>query len=556
MKYSAFFQKHEKWIPFLLVAIFIALTTSGLATMHNPDELIHRVVKALEGRWEFDTTNFDYPSLPKYVIFGVGKITSALGVASKLYSWARFVSVLLGASVVFLVYKITRELNGGILASSLASLFLITNSTLAINARFAHNDLYLVFFLTLTVYFLVLYKKRMQKGWLYAAFFSVGLAASSKYNGGIFILLPILIFVLTEGKNLFQEKLHSFETLFIGIILSFLGFASGTPKALLWMSYYFKRVIPALSHHANYGKTSESVIGFWGQWAILKNALSTSIFILFLVAFLYFFWQVFLIKILKKTNRFWGKLNSAATKEKYAHSETTELLGIIILAIIIFDLPIMISYNYQARFFIPLMPFFAILTALFLEKMQLKITQGENKKYAVLLPIIFGGILFYSFLRVLSVRLLLQNDPRIKASEFIATLPKGTRLEYTMYPPELPPEHFEAEYSYPIFFIKFEGQKVPEVGRGKPYKKFNEGEAGLLKRNTDYLVIDSFTYARCENQAIYKTNPVECAFFEHLLAGETAYEMIGEFTYSLPPFLPQITLSFVNPEIQIFRKSE
>ncbi len=556
MKFSNFFQKYEKWIPFFLGAIFIALTASGLASMHNPDELIHRVAKALEGSWEFDKTNFDYPSLPKYVIFGVGKIAFALGFANKFYIWARFFSVLLGAGVVFLVYKITRELGGGILASSLASFFLITNSTIAINARFAHNDLYLNFFLTLTVYFLVLYRKKTQKSWLYAAFFSVGLAASSKYNGGIFILLPSLIFLITEGKNFFQEKLHSFETLFIGFVFSFLGFASGTPKALFWMSYYFKRVIPALSHHASYGKTSESVIGFWGQWGILKNALGTSVFILFLVAFLYF-----LARMLKKTYLFFRKVDHDAAKEEEKKQETTGnetsgLLEIIVLAIIIFDLPIMASYNYQARFFIPLMSFFSILAALFIENIQTQITQRKNKNYTLILPIILGAILFFSFLRVLSVRLLLQNDPRDIASEFIATLPKGTKLEHTMYPPELPLEHFKTEYSYPIFFIKFEGQEVPEVGRGKPYKKFNEGEAGLLKRETDYFVIDSFTYARCENQAIYKTNPVECDFFKNLLAGKTSYRLIGDFTYSLPPFLPQITIAFVNPEIQIFQKSE
>ena len=503
--------------------------------MQNPDELLHRVVKALEGRWKFDESNFDYPSLPKYVMYGVGNMAISLGFSDDFHSIARFLSVLLGAGVIFLSYKITRALKGGIFASTLAALFLISNHTLAINARFAHNDLYLTFFLTLTVYFLINYQKSSQRGWLYAAFFCVGLAASSKYNGGIFLLVPLLLFFFREGKKLFQEKLHTLETLFISVALTFLGFAAGTPKALLWMAFYFKRMLPALSHHASYGKTSESVIGLFGQWGTLKNALGIAIYILFMGAFLYFLFK-----------------NAAQWKKEGKQKP----VWILLLAILVFDLPIMASYNYQARFFIPLLPFLSILAALFIEDLQILIKRSKLKKYLMFFSIILGAMLLFSFLSVISIRLLLQNDPRIKASEFISTLPKGTKLEYTMYPPGIPADHFLAEYSYPIFFTKFEGQEVPEVAWGKPYKAFNQGEEGLLDRNTDYLVIDSFTYARCGNEAIYQTNPLECDFFESLLAGENAYHLIGDFSYSLPPFLPQISIAFVNPEIQVFQRSE
>ncbi|MBC8335237.1 MAG: phospholipid carrier-dependent glycosyltransferase [Anaerolineales bacterium] len=538
MKTSIFFQKYEKWTPILLALLFILLTASGLATMHNPDELVHRVEHALGGWWEFDETNFDYPSLPKYVMFGVGKIVYALDYADDFKNVARFLSVLLGAGTIYLVYLIVRNMGGGILASSFASLFLLSNHILAINARFAHNDLYLTFFLTLTVYFLVKYQKTMLKGWLYGAFFCVGLAASSKYNGGVFLLVPLLIYVYSEGKKLYLEKFRTLETLFIAITLSFLGFALGTPKALLWMSYYFKRVIPVLSNHASYGKTAESVTGLFGQWGIMKTTLGAPAYYLFLLAFLYF-----AIKFFLSLRRSEGK-------------ENKNLTPLILLAILVFDLPIMVSYNYQARFFIPLMPFFAVLAALFIDDLQAHIQKSNYSKYHILLPLALGLMIFFSFLRVLSVRLLIENDPRNVASEFIATLPSGTKLEYTMYPPEIPANHFEDEYSYPIFFTKFEGQEVPEVGWGKPYKKFNEGEEGLLNRDTDYFVVDSFTYARCENEAIYQTNPVECDFFEKLLAGETSYQLIGDFSYTLPKLLPQISISFVNPEIQVFQRSE
>ena len=257
--------------------------------MQNPDELVHRVSNALEGNWQFDETNFDYPSLPKYVMFGVGKVSFSLGYVQELNVILRFLSVLLGAGIIFLIYWITRKLGGGILASSFASLFLIANQEFSINARFAHNDLYLAFFLVLTLYFLLLYQEKDQKEWLYAAFFGVGLAASSKYNGGVFLLMPLIVFVIKKGTVLFAKKLESLETLFIGITLSYLGFAAGTPKALLWMAYYFKRVIPALSHHATYGKTSESVVGFLGQWGNLKSSLGVYVYTLFFCISLFSF---------------------------------------------------------------------------------------------------------------------------------------------------------------------------------------------------------------------------------------------------------------------------
>jgi predicted membrane-bound dolichyl-phosphate-mannose-protein mannosyltransferase len=535
MTLKSFPQKYEKWIPILLALLFIVLTASGLATMNNPDELVHRVEKALEGRWEFDETNFDYPSLPKYVMFGVGKIAFSFGYAEEFKGIARFFSVLLGAGVIFLTYWIARKMGGSILASSFAALFLLTNQVFSINARFAHNDLYLTFFLVLSFYFLLLYQQGNQKGWLYATFFSVGLAASSKYNGGIFILVPILVFFFTEKKGLWQEKLKTLETLFISAALSFLGFAIGTPKALLWMAFYFKRVLPALSRHATYGKTSESIIGFVGQWGILRGALGFALHLLFILAIFYFILKLFFS---------WQK------------EGTQKPIWILLLAIIVFDLPIMASYNYQSRFFIPLMPFLAVIGGLFYDEIDAFILKSKLRKAHLLLPIVFGLIIFFSLLRVISVRLLLENDPRIAAAEFITTLPKDTKLEYTMYPPEIPIDHFDEEYSYPIFFTKFEGQEVPEVGPGKPYKAFNLGEEGLLNRDIDYFVIDSFTYARCATESIYQTNPLECDFFERLLAGEASYKLIGDFRYALPKYLPQISLSFVNPEVQIFERNQ
>lgn len=532
-----FLLKYEKWIPFLLALLFIAITASGLYLMSNPDELVHRVDKALKGRWQFDETNFDYPSLPKYIMFGIGKLVYGAGQSEETFkASARFFSVLLGAGVIFLVYHLSRKLGGSIGGSVFATLILMGNKDFSLNARFAHNDFYLLFFLTLSVYFSLLYLERAEgRGWLYAAFFSVGLAASSKYNGGVLLLLPLTLFLVKKKSRLFAEKLHSLETLFIGAALSFLGFALGTPKALLWMAFYLKRMLPALSRHAAYGKTAGGAIGLIGQWSLMRSSFGTPIYFLFLAACLYFGVRFFM---------------------RGQRGQPQSRVWVLLFAMLLFDLPIMTSYNYQARFFLPILTFGAALIGLLYTEVDSWLRATPLAAYRLGLPLLMGGMLVFVGLQVVSLRLLLVNDPRQEASQFLATLPQGTKLEYTMYPPEIPLGHFEEEYNYPIFFPKFEGQETPKVAPGKPYDAVNEGEAGLLDREVDYFVADSFTYGRCANEAIYQTNPVECDFFEALTAGESAYQLIGEFTYDLPPYLPQIRLAFVNPDIYVFQRKE
>ena len=92
---------------------------------------------------------------------------------------------------------------------------------------------------------------------------------------------------------------------------------------------------------------------------------------------------------------------------------------------------------------------------------------------------------------------------------------------------------------------------VPTGGR----YEYNLGEQGLLERNTDYFVIDSYTYDRFFIPSICETNPVECDFFKQLIAGEvSSYRLLARFAYRLPAWLPQTGVSAVNPDILIFER--
>ena len=151
----------------------------------------------------------------------------------------------------------------------------------------------------------------------------------------------------------------------------------------------------------------------------------------------------------------------------------------------------------------------------------------------------------------MSVMLLVMNDTRVPASAFVQTLPQGTSLEHTYYPPNIPGNHFEREHNYPIYFVKT-GEPVPT---SKQFV-YNAGEAGLNDRQTTYLVTDSFTYDRFSDPYICARVQVECDFFKQLETGQSDhYRLIAEFSYSLPPYLPQIDITFINPTIRIYERT-
>jgi hypothetical protein len=300
----------------------------------------------------------------------------------------------------------------------------------------------------------------------------------------------------------------------------------------LWMSFYFKRAIPAALRFASYGRGPDSLIGLYGQWGTFRSAVGTAAYVLFLVAFV---WSAV-------------KLTRSLLKKTQEDQDRMKVVLILLVAIVLFDLPFLISYNYVPRFFLPFLPMFAVLASLFVEDV---VSFVKQRGYAVAVPYISVVVILvvaYSFLQVVSVAFLFSNDARTLAGKFLETLEPNTILEYTLYPPTIPENYFAKARNYPIYMIKYPGETVPN---DKAYQ-YNQGEAGLYERNVDYLVVDSFTYIRFDDEFVCQTNPIECDFFQKLLAGKTDLHLLASFEYRLPPFLPQISLAAVNPDVKVY----
>jgi hypothetical protein len=412
----------------------------------------------------------------------------------------------------------------------------IASGVAVTNSRFAHNDLYLQFFAILCVYFSIKYQFTKLRFWIYASFFAVGLAASSKYTGGSLLLLPLFILIVMNWNDLRKSWLQSFAILLIGGVLSFAGYVVGTPRAVYFITY-FKNVIPALQRYPQYGFNSGSPIGLYGQWSVFESAVGTFVYYLFILGIIWFAARLLLRRI--------GKVQM--------DDKQAQAIVILVATILIFDLPFMVSINYIPRYFIPFVPFLSILGALFVNEI-INLAKNGNWRFvpaAITLLLVLG--ISYSMLRLVSTALLFMNDARMPASEYISSF-RGYKktIEYTLYPPLINKKQFYgAARNYPIYFIKYPQDVVPTGGRFE----YNQGEQGLMDRNVDYFVIDSFTYSRFNTNSICETNPVECDFFKRLLAGEvTSFRLLKEFGYSLPQFLPQLTVTSVNPEIRIYER--
>jgi 4-amino-4-deoxy-L-arabinose transferase-like glycosyltransferase len=536
----SFLVRNEYLVPLALFLVFLAFTLPGISwgapSVWHPDEIVVRSMKALEGQWQFSETNFDYPDLPQYTMYWLGKLVLALGYGkTEVLVSARVLSAVLAGLVIVLTYLIARRAGGNIVVGALSGMFLLCVSEMVHNGHFAHNDTYVMFFTTLSILMLLQYHNHGHRGWLYVSFLTIGMAASSKYIGGSLILATLVYYLFNQRRNFRGQLFSILETLFISAALTFLGYAIGTPKALFWMTYYFKRVFTALGWQINYGHIPGAVRGVIGQYQVLMNGLGIVIFLLFAAGLVWACIQII------QTYR----------QKTLTHESRAANFSVLLLVLFALDLPMLVSYNYQFRYFLTILPILAVFSGFFVEWLYLRASQGSRRIYSW---VVVGGatlIVLFSFARLVSVAMLFINDSRTPAGEFIKTLPAGTSLEHTNYPPRIPTGHFEREHNYPVYFVRSVDDQVPT---NKRYR-FNTGEAGLDNRQTTYLVTDSFTAYKFNDPYTCSLMTVECGFFKQLAAGQSNhYRLIKEFSYRLPAFLPQIQLEYVNPTIRIYER--
>lgn len=179
----------------------------------------------------------------------LAKYTQAAGIlvfGENSFGW-RISSAIFGTLVILMVYLLADELFDNKLIALVSALLASLDGLLLVQSRIAMNDIHVTFFIILTLYCFVRYKKTItfthrewhsSKGWLLATGVALGCAVASKWSG-IFALVPIGLFELCQW----------FKALTLKERVSFLSLLRhGTLVLLCWIG------IPIVIYLAAYGQ--------------------------------------------------------------------------------------------------------------------------------------------------------------------------------------------------------------------------------------------------------------------------------------------------------------
>lgn len=248
----------KRWLLLIVLLVAVILRVWGieydLPFIYHPDE--PRYITYSQHIFKTSDLNphfFNYPSLffyinslayiPYYVVgrlLGIFNTPSdilypvslAMGVTRApmptVVLLGRMVTLLFSIGSVLLAFLVGELLTGNMKVGLLTSLMMAVSPTLVWHGRLITPDTFVTFFVLVVFWASILILQR-GKTWHYVTGgISIGLAASTKYNGGLVGLLPVMAHFLRWGKDGFKDW-----RLYLLPLLSGLGFLLTTPYAIL-----------------------------------------------------------------------------------------------------------------------------------------------------------------------------------------------------------------------------------------------------------------------------------------------------------------------------------
>lgn len=291
---------------------------------------------------------------------------------AELLPMARFISVLLGAASIYLVYKICDKLFNNKFISLTASFLLSTNLMFVYLAHFGKVWLPQIFVILLTFYFIIgIYQKTQPQ---FRDYFKVALLTGISFGThfiGILIYFPFLTVHYLRNKNrklreiFITNKLFWLSNLIVVILLPFIyylnpyGFINYTQRSSRAATSILNESISLGDTHANFWQ------GFSGYGQVLfeYGPLLTILFLLGLVPL-----------FLQKRNLFF-------------------IFGSFILGYYFVIGPVIGSTHFEPRFISPIIPFMAIISAYGIYYFYKSNFVGKKIKI-ILLFILFSSFLY------------------------------------------------------------------------------------------------------------------------------------------------------------------
>ena len=435
--------------------------------------------------WGRMVGTFESPSdIPSPVLLGMG-----IGYTSmpSTFLLGRFLSILFGTGSIFLVFLIGRKAFSSPFAGLLAALMMALSPTNIGRCRLILPDTYVVFFVLLAFWAcLKVFEKARYRDYLFAAI-TIGLAASTKYNGAIVGLCLIGAHFLKFGKKGFRDY-----RIYIAIILSPVFFLVFTPYALLDYSKFYSDFLSEAKHYSSgHAGMEGEALRFYLKYLL---QVQTIVFLLALVA-----------------------MGMAVAKRRKEH-----LLVMTFPVIYFCFISTFVVRN--PRTLMPVLPFlFLLASSLIMEGFFWMRQRWPERKRTALVVVGIGVLLcLLPPMRINARSLLPRREPESQevARQWIEeNIPSGSKIAIESYSPYIDPEKYVIEVVFRMI------DHPPEWYReqGFEYLVFSQSSFNRFIKNPDrypeqaedyenlfqnFLKIETFDYNKYQI-LIYSTQLIE-----------------------------------------------
>jgi 4-amino-4-deoxy-L-arabinose transferase-like glycosyltransferase len=234
----------ERALLLLVLGVAALLRFSGLrqgipfSVGIDEPEVMERAVRMMKTA-DFNPRFFDYPSLYiymetvvsvfRFLVGAMGGRWAALSQATTadFYLWGRMLTAALGTATVALLYAAGRRWGREVALLSAAML-----AVMPLHVRESHftlTDVPATFFVTLTFLLALRAQERGTLGAFVLAGMASGLAAATKYNGVVVMLIPVMAAAGLDGAT----PARRMRTIAAIAASAFLAFLAGAPYTLL-----------------------------------------------------------------------------------------------------------------------------------------------------------------------------------------------------------------------------------------------------------------------------------------------------------------------------------
>ncbi len=557
MKKYAFLNYNYSLVLILFCGFLLRIigVNFGLPFLYYPDEY-HLIEHALQfGTGDLNPRFFDWPANVimyfYFILYGLyyvvlkltGSIHSPTDFAlmfwkdpTTFYLIARSLTAVVSTFSIYLTYKIG-ELVYGKKAGIISALFIALSYLYVRDSHYAMCDIYLIFFLLLSVFFFLRFSQSSKWKHLIIASVFWGLATASKY-GGSMLFLTLVVSVGANYRAI--QKRFDGRALAIIVVCSLIAvvtFFIVTPYALLDYDRFIKTFLFMREYiQGNFGGYQGVKLGFHVEYS----------------GYLWLFTQV----IPQAVGVFSAVFLIAGTL--YSLAEKRERKWILASFPIAFYLLVLGPINiFFPRYAFPLLPFMSIWGATFLLTMLEKMPVSRVVKRVVLvvfLMLLLGNPL----VRIIRLDMALSGtDTRTQARNWILTnIPAGKKIALESF--ENSPQ-FESKGQYLLRFLDQNNKYIKYMKVDAPRTKYDFDymwthnqcpTTDILRRDgVDYIVLSSHNYGRyfTNYATLNYPNKPERVFYQEVM---NSLPLIKEFKQ--PASLDSDRFHSPSPTIKIY----